>query len=244
MGATASVGVGAWLLAARADLAALVDRNDFATVFQPIVRLCDGHAVGFEALTRFGHRATPTQVFEAAARCGLGTRLELATMERALAAASQLPAGTWVSVNVSTRTLGHTDDVQRLLADADRPVVLELTEHEPVDDYAMLRRALHAMGDVRLAIDDTGSGFASLRHVMELRPAFIKADRVWVHGAAQDPCRRAIVSGLRSLAESTGGELIVEGVERACDRAALSALGVSLAQGFLLGEPADASTYS
>ena len=229
---------------ARTELARLIACERFSTVFQPIVRVDDHGIEGFEALTRFDDGRSPDRVFAWASRCGLSDRLETATLERALAAAKSLPPDTWLSVNMSAEVLQRRGRACQSLAAATRPVVLELTEHEPIDDYRAVRRAARELPGVRLAVDDTGSGFASLRHVIELRPSFIKTDRLWVHGLAQDPCRQAILRGLRTLAESTGARVVTEGVERRCDLAALSALGVPLAQGFLLGEPARASNWS
>jgi EAL domain-containing protein (putative c-di-GMP-specific phosphodiesterase class I) len=226
-----------------ADLEQVVACREFSIAFQPIVDLADRTVVGFEALTRFDSGRAPTEVFASASRWGVSEHLELTTLESALEDAGHLPRGTWISVNISAETMCHGARTRELVSLADRPVVLELTEHEPVYDYACVRRSLHELPGVRLAVDDTGSGFASLRHVIELRPAFIKADRVWVHGLAQDPCRQAIVRGLCALADASGAQVIAEGVERPCDMAALANLGIPLAQGFLLGEPAGASVW-
>jgi EAL domain-containing protein (putative c-di-GMP-specific phosphodiesterase class I) len=229
---------------ARTELARLIACQRFGTVFQPIVRVDDHQIEGFEALTRFDNGRAPDRMFAWASQCGLSDRLETATLERALVAAKQLPPDAWLSVNMSAETLQRAGSVRELLAAAERPLVLELTEHEPIHDYTSVRSALRELAGVKLAVDDTGSGFASLRHVIELRPSFIKTDRLWVHGLAQDPCRQAIVRGLRTLAESTGAQVVAEGVERRCDLAALDTLGIPLAQGFLLGEPGRASEWS
>ncbi|HET9443569.1 MAG TPA: EAL domain-containing protein, partial [Acidimicrobiales bacterium] len=85
---------------------------------------------------------------------------------------------------------------------------------------------------------DAGAGFASLRHILHLGPAFVKLDRSWIHGVDADPARQALVAGLRHFAAQTGAELIAEGVEREVERQALLGLGVGYGQGRLLGEPA------
>jgi EAL domain-containing protein (putative c-di-GMP-specific phosphodiesterase class I) len=91
---------------------------------------------------------------------------------------------------------------------------------------------------VRLSVDDAGSGFASLRHILRLEPDFIKLDRSWVHGVDTDPARQAMIAGLRHFADQTGAQLIAEGIERDEERAALITLDVDLGQGYLLGRPA------
>jgi EAL domain-containing protein (putative c-di-GMP-specific phosphodiesterase class I) len=122
-----------------------------------------------------------------------------------------------------------------------RPVVLELTEHDRVDDYGALRDALSRLTPhVHVSIDDAGAGFASLRHVLELRPEFMKLDRSWIAGLDADPTRQALVCGLSHFSRATGCRLIAEGVERAGEASALQQFDVELGQGFLFGEPAPA----
>jgi EAL domain-containing protein (putative c-di-GMP-specific phosphodiesterase class I) len=226
------------------ELATLIDRREFTTVFQPVVQVDTLEVVGFEALTRFRNGASPERVFAAATRCGLGPRLEAAAMEFALIGAAHLPRGTWVSLNISPEALSMGPPLRDVLAGADRPIVLELTEHEEVVDYDALRSTLDDLQGIRLAIDDAGAGFASLRHVLELHPAFVKADRFWMRGLAHDPCRHTIVAGLHALAGSIGAHLIAEGVEHYRDLKVLRALGVPFAQGFLLGRPASALAFT
>ena len=90
---------------------------------------------------------------------------------------------------------------------------------------------------MQLAVDDAGSGYASLRHILSLQPAYVKLDMEWVHGIAGDPIRRSLVSGLAYFAAETGCELIAEGIETQDERDALIELNVHLGQGFLLGRP-------
>jgi EAL domain-containing protein (putative c-di-GMP-specific phosphodiesterase class I) len=115
---------------------------------------------------------------------------------------------------------------------------VELTEHERIDDYDAVRAALQRLGtNVKLAIDDAGSGFASLRHIFALQPAYVKLDIEWVRGIDRDPVRRALVSGLVYFGLETGCELIAEGIETDAELAALRELGIQLGQGYLLGQP-------
>jgi EAL domain-containing protein (putative c-di-GMP-specific phosphodiesterase class I) len=117
-------------------------------------------------------------------------------------------------------------------------LIVELTEHERIDDYVAVGSALDRLGpNVKLAIDDAGSGYASLRHILALQPAYVKLDIEWVSGIDRDPVRRALVTGLAYFATETGCELIAEGIETQEELEALRALGVQLGQGFLLGRP-------
>ena len=125
-----------------------------------------------------------------------------------------------------------------LLSTCDRDIVLEVTEHTAIEDYHSFRNAVDALGPkVRLAVDDAGAGFASLRHILELRPAFVKLDRGLIEGIDVDEARRALVAGMQHFANGTQCRLVAEGIETVFERASLRDLGVALGQGYVLGRP-------
>ncbi len=219
----------------------VLSQHSFVPHFQPIARLSDGVTEGVEALTRFGDGCDPAARFHEAASLGMGIALEMATMTEALLAAARMPASNWLSLNVSAEVLREGAQLEAALASCDRAIVLELSEHDPIDDYRSLRDAVDDLPlDVLLSVDDAGSGFASLRHVLELEPAFMKLDRTWVDHIDEDKARQALIAGLRHFADETGCRLIAEGIERAPEVAVLRDLGVDLGQGFLLGRPSPA----
>jgi EAL domain-containing protein (putative c-di-GMP-specific phosphodiesterase class I)/DNA-binding response OmpR family regulator len=226
----------------RMELRSVLHDHAFRPHFQPIVDLRRGEVVGAEALTRFADGAPPDVRFREAAVAGLGIDLELATLEAAVTEAKALtPPDAWISLNVSPALMLSTSirSLKTVLDLRDRDVVLELSEQEAVTDYDAMRGALRAAGDdVRLSIDDAGSGFASLRHILRLQPDFIKLDRSWIHGVDADPARQAMIAGLRHFADQTGAVLVAEGIERDEERRTLLDLRVDLGQGFLLGRPA------
>ena len=224
-----------------ANLTAVLAGRDFEPHFQPIRRLSDGMTVGVEALTRFGDGVAPDVRFQQAADIGLGIDLELATMRGAVAVAGERPEDGWLALNVSPTLLAETTRLEEVLDLRDGEVVLELSEHDPVRDYRVLRDAMRSLPDrVRLSVDDAGAGFASLQHILELRPQFMKLDRGWVNGVHDDPARQALIAGLRHFATSVAAELIAEGIETVDDLRTLQDLGIDLGQGFLLGRPAPA----
>src|SRR5581483_11917142 len=146
-------------LAERGDLFTVLAKAAFKPHFQPIVDLDRGTVVGFEALTRFDDGTPPDQRFLEASRLGVGVDLEAATIAAAVHSATRLPARRWVSVNVSPDMVLATERLRELLSSADHDIVLELSEHEPVEDYETLRAALGDAGlGSRLSIDDAGSG--------------------------------------------------------------------------------------
>jgi EAL domain-containing protein (putative c-di-GMP-specific phosphodiesterase class I) len=229
--------------------AVLVDRIDrviadteFSTVFQPIVDLRSDRPVGYEALTRFADGTPPDRRFIQAAGLGLGLELEAAAIQRAIESADELPPGVWVSVNVSPALIIAGESLRDLIASSARPLVLELTEHVPVEDYDVLRSAIQALGPgLRYAIDDAGAGFASFRHIVELKPQFVKLNVDLVRAIDRDDARQAFVAGMVYFAVKTRCSLVAEGIETRAERAALQSIGVGLGQGYLLGRPAPAA---
>ena len=123
--------------------------------------------------------------------------------------------------------------------DAKRAVI-EITEHAPVEDYDALNDALKAFRAEggRLAVDDAGAGFSSLRHILRLAPDFIKLDGALTRGIDTDQTRRALGAALISFASEIGVPIIAEGIETQEEVDALRALKVTCGQGFFLGEPA------
>ncbi len=224
--------------AMRARLRRVLTQHEFHPVFQPIVDLETRAVVGFEALSRF-HDGTPPDIrFAEAVGAGLGPDFELATIRAALEGAARLPDSVFLSLNVSPDFVQHDDHrFRRLIQESARPIVLELTEHTPIDDYRHMRRALGKLGKVGLAVDDAGAGYSSLRHILELRPTYAKLDISLVRGIDADDLRQALAAGVRYFAAKIGCRLIAEGVESDEEADALHRLGIEYAQGYLFGRP-------
>lgn len=223
---------------ARALIRSVIDRRAFQPVFQPIVDLGKGRVVGYEALTRFADGVSPEVRFGEAAAVGVGPDLETATLLAALSAAKDLPRPAWLSLNVSPAMIVAYQPLQSLIKGSRRHVVIEVTEHAEIPDYEAFRAAVADLGPkTELAVDDAGAGFASLRHILELRPAFIKLDRSLVADLESDQARQAMIVGLRHFARSVGSRIIAEGVETEHEIEVLRTLDITLGQGFVLGRP-------
>lgn len=220
----------------RARVERLLEPDGMWPVFQPIVELSGRRVVGYEGLTRFVDGTRPDLGFTLAERAGMRATLELEAVRRVLRAARRLPEDVWVSVNVSAATLLGADLVPLVAGTAQR-LMLEITEHELVTDYAAVRQAVARLGDVRIAVDDAGSGYASLRHVYELRPDVIKLDRGWVADIDHDPVRQAMIAGLLTFSLATDAMLVGEGIERSEEAATLASLGVPWGQGYWFARP-------
>ena len=222
----------------RATIAADLASRAFHPVFQPIVDLESGEVVGYEALTRFDSGQRPDLCFADAWSVGLGPDLEIATIEAAIAAASALPQGRWLDINISPGMLEDPERLTAALGHADRPIVLEITEHDVIDDYAAAHQAVRALGrDVRLAVDDAGAGVANFSHIIELRPDFVKLDMSLVRRVNANLGRQAMVVSMRHFSRTAGCRLVAEGIETQEEAQTLAGLGVELGQGFLFGHP-------
>lgn len=205
--------------------------------FQPIVRLSDGKPVGYEALARFDTEPMekPERWFADAADAGLLTDLELAAIKTGLATQPR-KADTYLSLNVSPETVlsGRLQEVTSGYG----PCVVEITEHAPVADYESLARALAPLRKrgMRLAVDDAGAGFASLRHILMLEPQLIKLDISLTRGIDKNQRQRGLAAALVTFAREIGATVIAEGVETEPELATLRDLGVEFGQGFLFGK--------
>lgn len=212
--------------------------HSFYTVFQPVFDLGSERAVGYEALTRFADGA-PAATFAMAASGGVGVDLELETLHDASRSAHDLPDDGWLAVNISPHLLTGRDDLWEVFDGLDsRTLVLEVHEIDPLTDHEALHRSLaSAPFPVRLAVDDSGSRFAGLAHVLALQADFLKIDRNWVAGVESDAEKRATVAGMRHFAEESRATLVAEGIETSAELEALRSLDVTLGQGDLLGSP-------
>lgn len=224
--------------ALRSRISQIIDEGRFDIVVQPIVELRTGRIVGREALTRFHDGERPNVRFNQAHGVGLGSALEAACVSRALNLLPRLPADTWLSVNYSPTTLIDGTAAQTMGSADPRLVVIEITEHGAIDNYTRVREAIAACGGARLAIDDTGAGFSSMRHILELRPSMVKLDMELVRGIDTDPARQSLAAGLRHFCTQIDAVMIGEGVETKEEADMLASLGVDLAQGYYFGRPA------
>jgi EAL domain-containing protein (putative c-di-GMP-specific phosphodiesterase class I) len=210
-------------------------------VFQPIVSLSSGTVVEVEALARFAAppMREPEHWFAEAASVGLGRPLELCAIERALSLLPELPEPLRMAVNAGPDTICSPELLGLLETSTPSRVVVELTEHVGIEDVPALHRAckgLRTLG-TEVAIDDTGTGFASLSLVLEVAPEFIKLDRELTGNIDLDPVRRALARALVAFGSETGAEVIAEGIETAAELEVLIDLGIAYGQGFYLGRP-------
>ena len=232
-----------------AALDRLIAQRAFDIHFQPLVAIDRAEIFAFEALTRGpadGPLHSPLVLFDTAARCGRLIELEGLIVRRAAERFKALGLPGQLFLNVTADTLlAARDRVGELAAELramglpTSRVVVELTETRPIEDLAQLDGTLEALRahGFRIALDDLGEGFASLRRWMEMRPDFVKIDRHFIDGIAQEPLKQQFVRSIVEMAATSGGEVVAEGLEQEPDLEVLRRLGITICQGYLFARP-------
>ena len=232
----------------REDFRDVLAERSIETLFQPIVELSTGAVFAHEALSRgpvergFG---LPEVLFEHASLSGQTWELESVCI--AFAAERCRPLGDGVLfVNVEPELVRGMParglEVLRPLQGIASRVVLEITERGGITDWEGFRRTLGTLKALgfRVAVDDAGSGWASLQSIAELRPDFLKVSSYLVTGLSRDGIKRDIVEMLARLGDRLGATLVAEGIETEEDLTELKRIGVRYGQGYLLGRPVPA----
>lgn len=219
---------------------ALLD-SPFQVALQPIIDLHEQKPVGFEALARFApeFEGGPAVWFAEAEAAGLLAELEIKALRRALEQLPNLPSTAYLAVNLSPDVLLIRDFAELVAMIPPSRLVLEITEHAPIADYEKLEEVLAGMRaeGLRLAVDDAGAGFASLRHILRLGPNLIKLDISLTRNIHESRSQRALTSALKAFADETDAVIVAEGVENESELGTLRRLGVRYAQGYHLGRP-------
>lgn len=227
------------------NLAAACRGEGLSAAYQPITDTARGTVVGYEALARFpGFAEKSPEIWFAAARAhGQSAELEAAALRTALKARPTLPSNCFLSLNVSPELLRSESirDIWRREGNLGG-LVVELTEQTPIDSYLQLEPDLNQLraAGALIAVDDAGSGYAGLRHLLALRPSLIKIDRELIQDVDRDEAKRALISMLGTFASRVDAWILAEGVERAEELDALVSLGVPLVQGYYLARPGPA----
>lgn len=218
----------------------VVTERNFDVVFQAVHDVTTGEVVGVEALARFPCEPfRPDAFFEQAALLGLGIELEVAIVTRVLSMVPQLPENIFVAVNVSPAAAVAAPWAQLLTTVDPSRIVLEITEHDAVQDYGPLDNVLELCRrrGVRVAVDDVGAGFSSFSHVLELGPEFVKIDQSIIRNIDGDPARRRLAQAITEVAGQIGASVIAEGVETQGELDAVLAAGITATQGYFLSRP-------
>jgi EAL domain-containing protein (putative c-di-GMP-specific phosphodiesterase class I) len=195
--------------------------------------------VGYEALSR-GPQGSALEManalFGAGERFNLTVELELACARQAASLAAKLHEGCWLSINLGLAALATPGAVESLA----RPgIVLEITEDLPLDRaqaHASFFAKARSLG-ARLALDDTGCGFADMEAARSIRPDIAKLCITVTRNANRSPAHLTEISRTVAELRSVGAEVLAEGVETEEQATALTEAGARLAQGWHFGRP-------
>ncbi|MFD5738749.1 putative bifunctional diguanylate cyclase/phosphodiesterase [Streptomyces massasporeus] len=240
-------------LQARLDQA--VSREEFGLRYQPVVDIEAGHVVGFEALARWPDLGpdpvSPGQFIPLAEETGHISTLGAWVLRKATADLARLQHRTpllgtpYLSVNVSTRQWRDGNFLEEVCTALDTTglaagtLQLELTESVLMQRTEQIDAQIHALKErgVRIAVDDFGTGFSSLRYLRDFPIDVLKIDKSFIDGIPHDPQQVALVEGIVHLADTLGLQVIAEGIEKQPQRELLAAIGCRYGQGFLFARP-------
>jgi len=228
---------------------AYISHDRLSAVFQPIIDFRAHAYFAFEGLIRGPANSpyhAPQQLFAAADRHGLRQELERACRETVFRAFAQLQLPGKLFINASPYSLddeafrnGVTLDLLRRLGISTSRVVIELTENQRITDFPAIHQTLSHYRSLgyQIAIDDLGEGFANLRMWSEVKPEYVKIDRHFISGIADDNLKFQFVKAMQDLAETCSARIIAEGIESEADCLAVRDLGIACGQGYLIAMP-------
>jgi diguanylate cyclase (GGDEF)-like protein len=234
------------------QLRSALDRKEFSLVYQPLISAQQGNTLGFEALLRWDSGMTPPigpdRFIPIAEDTGLIDRIGRFALEQACREAMEWPKDMTLSVNVSTAQLRNPhfpEMVAEALAVtgfAANRLMLEITETYIVNDPALARRVLTALRDlgVRVALDDFGSGFASIGFLRQFTFDTLKIDRTLVVESIGDQAARAMLHSSVAVARALGIQTVAEGIETEAQAVVMRAAGCDMLQGWHFGRETNA----
>lgn len=235
-----------YLQAMREKLMAAIAGRQISTLFQPVLDLRDGSIIGYEALSR-GPAGTdienPEVLFELARDFDLVWDLESLCIENIRPWLEEVCQRGFLFFNVESHFIQQLHyrgtGVFQSFFSCHRQVVIEVTERSAIRDYGMFRRALHQLKSMgfKIAIDDCGSGYATLEAVAELKPDYLKVGHSLFNGVERDPIRRRIVDLVARCGDTIGAGTIAEAIETEEQLRVTRELNIDMGQGYLFAPP-------
>lgn len=232
-----------------------IDKNNFVPYGQPVMN-ANGELSGLEILIRWNHKSLgvvcPDEFIPLAERSGLiipmTRQLFTSTIHAFEKMPHDLPKGFHISINICAQHFEKSnqqsliDSCNEFLASPISQgtfLVLELTERGIIDNYGEARAvfdSLHSMG-VQMAVDDFGTGNASLSAINNLNFDYIKVDKSFIDLIGSDAVSAPLVDNIIDLARRLNLSLTAEGVEDQVQVDYLKENGVDYLQGYFYGKP-------
>ncbi|MGM7702645.1 EAL domain-containing protein [Pseudalkalibacillus sp. Hm43] len=224
----------------------IIKRENITLYSQPILDIDVMEVSAWEVLTR-GPEGTiyenPLQLFTMARQTNMLYPLELLVVKKAL---RQMRGQETLFINVTPMTIAHehfVEDVNAILeeypeVDPSR-IVFEITERESIDRYPHIRTTIEGLRQrkIRIALDDTGAGYASLNSISFLHPDIIKVDRSLIENINGNKLKESMLQGLLHIAKEANALVVAEGIETAEEASVMKRNGVHMVQGFFYARP-------
>jgi EAL domain-containing protein (putative c-di-GMP-specific phosphodiesterase class I)/DNA-binding response OmpR family regulator len=234
------------------ELRDIIRRKRVTTLFQPIVHAKDVSVFGYEILTRGPAHSSfrnSDMLFSFARETKLAWALEAIALDCALRRLRNMNLGNRkFLLNLEAEMFGESEfrihEMATFFAEHRGNFVLELTERAAIEDYAVFRRLLDEFRDkgIEVAIDDAGSGYASLEAIAALSPDYLKVTKGLVSTLAREPIKQDLVKMLVELAHKINAKTIAEGIETREEYEACRDLGIDLIQGYYFAHPQEELT--
>lgn len=228
------------------ELKEIIGRGQIHIVFQPIVNFRSRSVLGYEALSRGplgSDLEKPDTLFALAKEAGLLFDLGRLCREKAILAAKGMDPGQILFLNINPQVISDLGCGGKRMFNQSRlnvaDTVLEITERTAIKDFKRFRDALDQLKTLglRIAVDDTGSGYSSLQSIAEFKPEFIKFDISIIKNIDKDKVKRSLVETLLKFSQGTASLAIAEGIEREEEYRVLTEMGVEYGQGYLFAHP-------
>ena len=171
--------------------------------------------------------------------------VDRACLTAALNHASALPEEMCLSLNVHASTLGRDHGFLPFLSElvesrgiSFQRITIEIVEHAPPWDGTTFMAGLHQLRELgmKIALDDVGLGQSNYKMILDVHPDYLKIDRYFIHGCADDPNRQAVIESIQHLASRFGSEIVAEGIEHEEDLDAVRRMGIHLVQGYYFSQ--------
>ncbi|KZZ83244.1 diguanylate cyclase [Bacillus sp. SJS] len=227
----------------------IVQKQNIRLLAQPIIELDTKKVQAWEILTR-GPEGTPLenplQLFSVARQTNMVYDLEMLILEKAMSLVEETRTQEDIYINFTPLTLGNKRFVasvkkafERHPAVNPQNIILEITERDSIEGMAFFKDNISDLRDIgiRIAVDDTGAGYASLHTISEVLPDIIKIDRSVIENIDTNRVKESMLKGLLLIARETGSLVVAEGIEKKEEADVLTRNRVDLAQGYFYAKP-------
>ncbi|MBA6224046.1 EAL domain-containing protein [Colwellia sp. MB02u-18] len=225
----------------KAKITSVLEQNKINIHYQPIFNFHSNKIIGYESLSRFNTipYESPDIWFADASQVNLGEELEILAIKSAIKGIDEFNLDTYIAINSSPAYVLNGAVARALQGVNLERIILEITEHAPIENYPDFRKALEPLRKqgLRIAIDDVGSGYSSFQHVLELEADIIKLDITLTQNINFSHKKYLLAKALCAFSKAINCSIIAEGVETLEELNSLRELGVDSVQGYLLGRP-------